>query len=68
MIECVLFRRGVVLVSRLALFNVLFSPDRLVERRFLFSFFSFFTFVRYLLEKIAVREPPHRFWRRLRNH
>jgi hypothetical protein len=41
MIEGVLFRRGVVLVSRRALFHVLFSPDRLVERRFFFSCFHF---------------------------
>jgi len=41
MIKGVLFRRGVILVSRRALFHVLSSPDRLVERRFFFRFFFF---------------------------
>jgi hypothetical protein len=41
MIKGVLFHLGVVLVSRQALFHVLFSPDRLVERRFLNSCFQF---------------------------
>jgi hypothetical protein len=53
----VMFHRGVLLVRHRASFHVIFSFGRPVARRFFFRFFIS-TFLRHLLEKIVVREPP----------